>query len=361
MKSQIHIEVNRGRDFDSQAKVIGMSGEGDTTQLVITLPLFSSEYSAYLDFKKPNGETVRTPKLQVSGGLATYDVAKYILTEHGDLKVQLVLEFANGRTWKSSVKKFEVLKSINAVDDIPEKEDFISEVQKLLDDISGEVAEIANVLANDSDFTNAVANSFNSYVDDKIEEERKELSAEIAKKLQLIPEFANNIEECTDTSKLYVLPDGYFWAYMLSTVYPTITVSENIGIWYSNKGVSEFYVAASDPACSKETNYIPVTEGDQLQITVKGADGFASNGQWYDANKNPLAIIQGGTSNKDSTFVVTAPAGAKYVRIFSYDYNKVGDFSKVPMAVEWISCAGATSVQWTNTGHAFASTYPVSH
>ena len=170
---------------------------------------------------------------------------------------------------------------------------------------------------------------------------------------QVTPDFANNLDECTDTTKLYVLPDGYLYAYMLSTVYPEITVSEKRGIWYSNKGVSAWHVTGTEDPSTKETDYIPVTEGDQLQITVRGSDGWTSNGQWYDADKNPLEIIQGGTSNKESTFDITAPAGAKYVRIFSFDYNKVGDFSKVPFAVEWLSCAGATSVKWTNTGHAF--------
>lgn len=37
---------------------------------------------------------------------------------------------------------------------------------------------------------------------------------ELAKRGQLKPEFANSIEECTDTSKLYVLPDGFIYAYM---------------------------------------------------------------------------------------------------------------------------------------------------
>ena len=36
----------------------------------------------------------------------------------------------------------------------------------------------------------------------------------LLKSQQLKPEFANSIEECTDTSKLYVLPDGYIYAYM---------------------------------------------------------------------------------------------------------------------------------------------------
>lgn len=50
------------------------------------------------------------------------------------------------------------------------------------------------------------------------EAEKAEISAyiasELAKRGQLKPEFANSVDECTDTTKLYVLPDGYIYAYM---------------------------------------------------------------------------------------------------------------------------------------------------
>ena len=35
------------------------------------------------------------------------------------------------------------------------------------------------------------------------------IADELAKRGQLKPEFANSIEECTDTTKMYVLPDGF--------------------------------------------------------------------------------------------------------------------------------------------------------
>ena len=44
------------------------------------------------------------------------------------------------------------------------------------------------------------------------------VSERLAQGGQLKPEFANSIEECTDTSKLYVLPDGYLYAYMTKEV-----------------------------------------------------------------------------------------------------------------------------------------------
>lgn len=42
------------------------------------------------------------------------------------------------------------------------------------------------------------------------------IASELAKRGQLKPEYAASIEECTDTSKLYVLPDGFIYAYLLT-------------------------------------------------------------------------------------------------------------------------------------------------
>lgn len=40
------------------------------------------------------------------------------------------------------------------------------------------------------------------------------IASELASRGQLKPEFANSIDECEDTTKLYVLPDGYIYGYM---------------------------------------------------------------------------------------------------------------------------------------------------
>lgn len=39
----------------------------------------------------------------------------------------------------------------------------------------------------------------------------------VSGKVQVCPEFANSIEECTDTNKAYMLPDGHIYAYMPET------------------------------------------------------------------------------------------------------------------------------------------------
>lgn len=45
------------------------------------------------------------------------------------------------------------------------------------------------------------------------------IATELAKRGQIKPEYANSIEECSDTTKLYVLPDGYIYAYMNKSGY----------------------------------------------------------------------------------------------------------------------------------------------
>ena len=44
-----------------------------------------------------------------------------------------------------------------------------------------------------------------------------DIAVELAKRGQLKPEFADSTDECTDVTKLYVLPDGYVYAYMVGS------------------------------------------------------------------------------------------------------------------------------------------------
>lgn len=46
------------------------------------------------------------------------------------------------------------------------------------------------------------------------QENRDYLTGELAKRAQIAPLFADAVAECTDTDSIYVLPDGYIYAYM---------------------------------------------------------------------------------------------------------------------------------------------------
>ena len=156
MENTILVNISTDHAFECDTNVIGRQGEGDSTKLEITIPEKLVNCSVYLDFEMPNSDKLRTPKLEIENGVAVYTVAKYLLTERGELKVQLVFVNENGATWKSSKKRFNILKSINAEDEIPIREDFITEAQKVLDALSQEVADIVEMLSNNQDFVDAI-------------------------------------------------------------------------------------------------------------------------------------------------------------------------------------------------------------
>lgn len=178
------------------------------------------------------------------------------------------------------------------------------------------------------------------------------ISTELAKHSQLKPEFANTISECTDTSKLYVLPDGYIYAYMRSTVYPEIVIEEKSGgIWqFSNNSI---VWADSSGYCAKRTNLIPVTPGDKLEYTGMAMWNVRSV-VWYDSSGNLLsADMYNENESTHTTVTVTAPENAASAQFYSF--RSTSNIDNVILEVKWISCEGATSVQWTSTNIPFAS------
>lgn len=109
------------------------------------------------------------------------------------------------------------------------------------------------------------------------------IATELAKRGQLNPEFANSVEECTDTSKLYVLPDGYIYAYIANEYdcknwIPYSTDSD--GSIYNSVGYKVgCRINSSGEIKEGETQYaltgfIPCAFGEEAHIS---ADVFAGN------------------------------------------------------------------------------------
>lgn len=143
MEDKILVALNADHTFECATTIIGREGEGNTSQFVITVPEKLSGCSVYLDFEKPNGEKMRSPKLEMENGKAVYDVVPYLLTDDGEIKVQVVLQTDDGQIWKSSIKKYVNQKSINALEDVPEKEDVFSEIQKSIDELEKSIGGFA--------------------------------------------------------------------------------------------------------------------------------------------------------------------------------------------------------------------------
>ena len=119
---------------------IARNGEGLTPCLSVSIPERLCKYWAYIDFKKANGETFKTPRIDIVEGVLSYEIDGAVLDVEGKLEVQIIFQNENNEIWKSYVKEFAVRYSINATDDIPDQQDFITEAQKILD----EAVETAN-------------------------------------------------------------------------------------------------------------------------------------------------------------------------------------------------------------------------
>ena len=133
-KDTLRVTIGDDHTFSCGVVTLGRTGENAVTQLEITIPDELCDFWAYLDFKKPRGGTFKTPRLEKTNNVIEYDIPEGLLDESGNVEVQLVLENEKGEVWKSSVKKFVVLKSIDAGGDIPDPDTFISEAQKILDE-----------------------------------------------------------------------------------------------------------------------------------------------------------------------------------------------------------------------------------
>lgn len=183
----------------------------------------------------------------------------------------------------------------------------------------------------------------------KAEEAKKALEdivAELAERNQLVPLFANSIDECTDTTKLYVLPDGYIYAYLyIESNKPEITITREDGgcyVFYNNK-----YNWSSDSSFwCWYTNYIPVTPGDILKYKSGWSDKYCPDVGWFDASYNCISTEYRELRETD----YTAPEGAVYAQFHAKGQNEDSHF----LEVEWVYCQAAVATyQWASTGHAF--------
>lgn len=143
-KDTILVTIGEDHSFNCSVVTIGRTGENAVSQLEIEIPKELASFDAFLEFKKPKGQTTRTSKITVQNNRIEYDIPQSLLDENGNIEVQLILQGENGEIWKSATKKYVVLKSIDAGEDIPDsqKEDFFSEAQRTMDNLASVCAPV---------------------------------------------------------------------------------------------------------------------------------------------------------------------------------------------------------------------------
>ena len=119
--------------------------------------------------------------------------------------------------------------------------------------------------------------------------------------LQQVPLYANSIEECTDTTKCYVLPDGFIYAYKQTTV-------------------------EIEPPNPEDPDYDP---NKPLYTNVFAVDGYNLNKRWGHSSKKYSAQnghVASGYIPVKAGDVVRIKCKGLIVDKLNYDYNRIHFF-----------------------------------
>ena len=210
---------------------------------------------------------------------------------------------------------------------------------------------------------------------------------------QLEPNFANSIDECTDTSKVYVLPDGYIYAYMSTeqksyTNQLPLSTDTDDSVYNGTGYKTDTYLSSGNVATKSgyvTTGFIPVPDtatdynGGHTVIRFQNTELDSSAYTricFYDSNKAYLGLsyasnmTQGEqtTENKD-TYLMGNDGYIKSIDVSDYCYylKAAGkgtvafirlcgagiNNESIITVNEEISDTTEKKYTWTNTGHAF--------
>ncbi len=202
----------------------------------------------------------------------------------------------------------------------------------------------------------------------------EELDAEIEdlKKngLQQTPLFANSVEECTDTTKMYVLPDGYIYAYLYTetTVEPTNaiptatdtarkTIYNGIGYKSGMRINSSGAVVEQAGNAICVSGFIPVQVGDTLEIrNLTRNSSYAEYVAAYNASNTVTGKVQ--TTGSSSPYATLTDFD---VPITSSTFGTGFDAVRISgiitadtsIIVRSADSGTVSEYKWTNTGFAF--------
>ena len=194
------------------------------------------------------------------------------------------------------------------------------------------------------------------------------IASELAKRGQLKPEFANDISECEDESKLYVLPDGYIYANIKTATEGVSKPNFTNVMDDPNAYIKEGYRYSSSSAAFKSQAsdcaiVIPITKGQHV-IRVRGAGDnatykdsfyFGDNNQTFSYLPATGNITRTVSSNGDIVINTNYTAATISYCVFHVQsgINASELIVTVDQEITYTTTAGGTSYQWTNTGHAF--------
>ena len=194
------------------------------------------------------------------------------------------------------------------------------------------------------------------------ETDKDEIKEAVKEEVPLIktaeqPTFVNSVDECTDPEKIYVLPDGYMYAYgtkyvkQYTNILPTLTDTE--GNIYNGVGCKDNTKINNSTGLDFadnlyfSTGFIPMSCTDCVRM--RGTGAVKNNSQlviYYDKNKTKIGDTHAGASNafaidengdvlfnSDPTALSTYYPNVAYMRFSIYKGTKTPDFSSMIITV----------------------------
>lgn len=199
MQDSICVNITKNHIYDCSVRRIGRKGENISSRFEIILDNDLVGLEVFMEFKKPNGETLVTPRLDLIDNVATYDIPLYLLDTEGELKAQIVLrDTETMEIWKTYVKKYYIDDSICASDDIPNKEDWLTNAQRILDDIE----DFKNDIDEEVKEENSNLEKFKTNIEKEVaqefsnlEEFKTDMEKEVAQEFSDLEEYKTNMEK----------------------------------------------------------------------------------------------------------------------------------------------------------------------
>lgn len=225
------------------------------------------------------------------------------------------------------------------------------------------------------------------WTEEELEQIREDLQAELAAQAQqLTPLFADTVAECEDESKVYVLPDGYIYAYLTKTTYTEpveLYDPEAAALNVRHSGTPGSVVTGNGYVM---TDYIPVDMSSRDPVQLRIGEGISTTSAtkpyfqkiaFYDSAKACLGttyILSTATSGSGAKYItengsttvdvgylndgtkVTYYDSIAYVRIEVVVENSpaVGsDRAAIASIIDPNSGGAKTQTGWMSTGHAF--------
>lgn len=269
---------------------IGIDNENISEQLIINIePEELLNKWAYLEFQVNEDDKYNTPKLDIIDKKITYDLPNGLLKK-GYVKVQVIFRDDTNFVWKSFERKFHISDAINACQNLPDEyPDFITEAQKLLDEISVDADKVDQVLATETARVEA-ENIRVSNENTRIDSENARISAETERSNKEVERKSN--EEIRQQNETQRVSAEATRQTKFNTWENTLGVLDNLSNALKNK-VSGEVIRVDDVSPVEHNAKVKVSRKNNLLPFPYPLTNRTVNGITFTVNTDGTVNVQG--------------------------------------------------------------------